>query len=182
MDLINDKDETLMSICVETKGCFVMGPESGEPIGNCVFARLSRSGHSSASLASSDERDVPSLEYLYRLVFIEKGKIPIIKRNPISPHQRQSSGNANSKSLPMRPIKSLTGKIKRLQYFFRTRKNRGRRERLSQESIPNIHKPSGWMWKRAPGQLAAKSLEWIPWGEFLNMSEFNVKKVGRSKG
>ena len=62
MDLINEKDETLMSICVETQGCFEMDPGPGGPIGNCGFARLSLEGYTSAPPASADERDVPSLE------------------------------------------------------------------------------------------------------------------------
>ena len=69
MDLINEKDEILMPICVETQGGFEMDPESGEPIGNCVFARVSQSGCASASLASADERDVPSLECIYRSAY-----------------------------------------------------------------------------------------------------------------
>ena len=49
MDLINGKDETVMAIFVATQGCFEMDPESGEPDGNCVFARLSQTGGTSAS-------------------------------------------------------------------------------------------------------------------------------------
>ena len=59
-----------------------MDPESGEPHGNCVFARLSQSGHTSSSLASADARDVPSLEYLYRLVYPEQDQHVINKMQP----------------------------------------------------------------------------------------------------
>ena len=71
-----------MSICVETQGCFGMGPESGEPNANCVFARLSRAWYDSASLASANERDVHSLEPPYRFVYPEKGQEPINKTQP----------------------------------------------------------------------------------------------------
>ena len=72
MVLINEKDETLMSICGETQWWVEMGPESGGPNENCALERLCQSGYTSASLTSADERDVPSLELLYRLVFPEK--------------------------------------------------------------------------------------------------------------
>ena len=61
-----------MSICVETQGRFEMDPDSGEENGNCVFARLCQAGYTSASLASADGRDVPSLEYPYRFVYTER--------------------------------------------------------------------------------------------------------------
>ena len=82
MDLINEKGETLLSICVETQGCFEMDPESGGPSGNCVFERLSQAGCNSASLASADERDVPSLEYIFRLVYPERDQQVINKMQP----------------------------------------------------------------------------------------------------
>ena len=31
MNRINERDETIMSICVETQGCFELAPESSEP-------------------------------------------------------------------------------------------------------------------------------------------------------
>ena len=74
MDKINDRDETLMSICVETQGRFELGPESGEPNENFVFAKLSQAGYTSSSSASVDERVVPSLEFLYRLAYPERGQ------------------------------------------------------------------------------------------------------------
>ena len=38
-------------------------------------------------------------------------------------------------------------------------------DRLAQEVIPPVRKPNGRMWKRASGQVAAQSLEWIRrWG------------------
>ena len=59
-----------------------MDPESGEPTGKCGFAMLSQAGCASASLATADERNVPSLEYLYHLAYPEKGKGPINKMRP----------------------------------------------------------------------------------------------------
>ena len=47
---------------------------------------------------------------------------------------------------------------------------------MSHESAPNIHKPNGYLWTRVSGQVAAKSLEWIHWGNLLSMAEFNTKK------
>ena len=43
-------------------------------------------------------------------------------------------------------------------------------------SIPDIRKPFGYLWKMVSGQVAAISLEWIPWAQLLNMAEFNTKK------
>ena len=69
MSQINEIDETLMSICAETQGCFELDAESGEPDGNCVFPRLILAGYASSSLASADEKDSPSMDFLYRLVY-----------------------------------------------------------------------------------------------------------------
>ena len=82
MDLIKGKDETLMSIGVETHGRFAMDPESGEPNGNCVFSRLSQAGYTSASLASAGERDVHPLEYIYRSGYPERDQQVINKMQP----------------------------------------------------------------------------------------------------
>ena len=79
MELINEKDGALMSICVETPGYSEMDPYSGEPTGNCFFAMLIQEGCASASLDSAGGRDVPSLEYLNRLVSPERGHRPINK-------------------------------------------------------------------------------------------------------
>ena len=59
----NEIDETLMSICAETKGWFEMDAESGEPNETCVYARLIQLGYTSQSLASSDEKDGLSMNY-----------------------------------------------------------------------------------------------------------------------
>ena len=56
MDQINGIDETLMTICSGTQGCFGLDSESGEQKGNCVYARLIQAGHTSQSLASADEK------------------------------------------------------------------------------------------------------------------------------
>ena len=75
MELINEKDETLMSISVETQGCkgaskWIRIP--GGPSGNCVFSKLMQSGYTVAPLASPDEKDLHAQEYLYRLVYPER--------------------------------------------------------------------------------------------------------------
>ena len=69
MELINEKDETVMSIWGVKPWCFELDPASGEPNENCAVAELGRSGYTSTSLASVGERDVPPLEYLYRSVY-----------------------------------------------------------------------------------------------------------------
>ena len=82
MELIKEKAVTLMSICFETPGCFELDLDSGEPRKTCVFARLSQDGYDSASFASADERGVPSLYYIYRLVYPGRGKQPLNKMQP----------------------------------------------------------------------------------------------------
>ena len=56
MNQINERDETLMSICAETKGCFELDPGSSEPNENCVFAMLIQAVYTSSSLTSADEK------------------------------------------------------------------------------------------------------------------------------
>ena len=56
MELINEKDETLFPIGVETQGRCELDPDSGEPGGNCGFAKLSQAGYTGASLDSADKR------------------------------------------------------------------------------------------------------------------------------
>ena len=58
-----------MSICAETQGRFALDPDSGEPNGNCVFARLIQTGYTSSSLASADEKDALSTDFLYRAAY-----------------------------------------------------------------------------------------------------------------
>ena len=62
-----------MSICAETKGRFELDPESGEPNGNCVFARLIRAVYTRSSLASADAKDAPSTDAPYRAVYPDTG-------------------------------------------------------------------------------------------------------------
>ena len=69
MSQINEIDETLMSIWAETQGCFDLDTEAGEPNANCVAARLILAGCDSSSLASADDKDAPSMDLLYRLVY-----------------------------------------------------------------------------------------------------------------
>ena len=46
----------------------------------------------------------------------------------------------------------------------------------SGETTPEFHKPHGYLAKRAPSQVASKSLEWVHWGRLLNMETFNTRK------
>ena len=62
---INEIDETLMSICAETQGRFESDPESGEPLGNFVYARLIHLGYTIQLLASADAKDGESLNTLF---------------------------------------------------------------------------------------------------------------------
>ena len=50
-------------------------------------------------------------------------------------------------------------------------------ETRSRETPPELHRPNGYLWRRASDQVAAKSLEWIHRAEFLNMSEFNQRRA-----
>ena len=49
-------------------------------------------------------------------------------------------------------------------------------ERKSCENAPGAHKPNSYLWKRIADQVARNSLEWTPWGKFLNMREFDQLK------
>ena len=95
MEHIQESDETLMAICAEASGCFEIDPESGDPIGNCVYSKLIQLGRSSASLASADAKDGQSINYLCHLVYpgAEAGVVDkmhperlklasVIKKNP----------------------------------------------------------------------------------------------------
>ena len=69
MEHNQESGETLMDICAEAPGWFGIDPESGEPMGNCVYSKLTQSGYSSTSLASADGEDGQSINYLYHLVY-----------------------------------------------------------------------------------------------------------------
>ena len=140
---------------------------------------LSQSGYTSSSLASSDERDYDSLTYRYRLVYPERDQQGVNKMQPDCPKLAQSSKKCKyeiSANLAHNVINAEGKNAFNTSYI---RGEIGEYEGLSQENIPHIHKPNGWLWKRVSGQLVAKSLEWVHWGEFLNMAEFTIKK-GRS--
>ena len=49
----------------------------------------------------------------------------------------------------------------------------GEFEARSGETAPELHKPNGYLRKRAPCQLSAESTEWIRRVEFLNMADFD---------
>ena len=55
------EDETLMAICAEAPGCFEIDPESGEPMGNCVYSKLIQLGYPSKPLGSADGKDGQSI-------------------------------------------------------------------------------------------------------------------------
>ena len=69
MDEIQWPDETLMAICAKAPGCFEIDPESGDPMETCVYSKLIQLGYSSQSLASADEKDGQSMNYLFRLAY-----------------------------------------------------------------------------------------------------------------
>ena len=69
MNQINERDETLMSICVETQGRSEIDPESGDPNENCVFAMLIREGCDGSSLDSADGKVALSMDFLYRVAY-----------------------------------------------------------------------------------------------------------------
>ena len=103
MGIINEKDETLMSICVDAPWPCELYPDSGEPNGHCVFAKLSQAGYASASLASADGKDTESLDSSCRLVYnIEN----LNKMRPDCLILVSIIRNANSRFLPMWHITS----------------------------------------------------------------------------
>ena len=107
MSRINEMDETLMSICAETQGRFEQDPESCEPNGTCVFARLILAGHASSSLDSADEKGALSMDSLYRAVYPDTDPSHVI--NKIQPDCLKLVAiiqNANSKS-PKTRLKTL---------------------------------------------------------------------------
>ena len=152
-----------MSVFVETQGCCDMA----RCLENHMEIESSKCyvnhGALSSLRGSADGRNVPSLEFPYRLTYPEKDQNqPVDKMEPdcLKKYYCQSPRNVNSKSLQSHHIKSLTGKIKRTQQVSHTWGNWGYGG-LSLETNPNIHKPNGRMWKRASAQSAAKSLEWV---------------------
>ena len=64
MERNQESEETLMAICAESQGRIEIYPESGEPVGNCDYSKLIQLGYSSNSLASADEGDGQSINYL----------------------------------------------------------------------------------------------------------------------
>ena len=60
--------ETLMAICAEAPWFFEIDPESGDPMGNCVYSKLIQLVYAITSLASADGKDGQSINYLYHLV------------------------------------------------------------------------------------------------------------------
>ena len=177
MNKINERDETLMSICAATQGWSDLDPESGEPNANSFCSRLVRALYTSSSLARADGKDPPSMDFLYRLVYTYTGPARAInKMKPdclelVAIFQKckfkiaatgandvinKDGGNAISTSFIHAGI--------------------GDSERLYQEEIHAAHKPNGWLWKREPYQALAKSPEWIPCGGILNMGEFKLEK------
>ena len=65
MSIINEKDETVQSICVETPGGSELDLDTGYPHANCVLARLIQHGYTSASLESAYEKDWAALELFF---------------------------------------------------------------------------------------------------------------------
>ena len=172
-----------MSICVETQGCFELDPDSGEPNANCVFTKLSQARYACASLASVDERDVPSLEQCYRLVYparvqqvINKTKSDCLRLATIVQKCKfKISANVAHNVINVEDKK----RIRRVLHTWGNFGVWG----MSRGNTPHIHKPNGRLWKRVSGQVASKSLAWIPRGGILQYVRIRRKKrVGLSRG
>ena len=52
----------------------------------------------------------------------------------------------------------------------------GNYERMANDTLPDFHKPNGHIWKRIHDQIQRKSLEWLSWSRFMNISEFNKQR------
>ena len=57
----------------------------------------------------------------------------------------------------------------------------GEFERKTGEILADAHRPNGWLLKRISDQVLRNSLEWMPWGKFLNMGEYSIFKANNSK-
>ena len=76
-------DEILTVICAEAPWCFEIDPESGEPLGSCVYSKLIQLGYTSDSLESADDKDPTSINFLYNLIYPDNVRDqPLDKKNP----------------------------------------------------------------------------------------------------
>ena len=69
MEEIQDPGKTPMAICDEAPGRLEIDIESGRPIANCAYSKLIQLGYTCHSLASEDEKDGHSTNYLYHLAY-----------------------------------------------------------------------------------------------------------------
>ena len=148
MGIINEKDATLTSICADAPGPFELNPDSGEPNANCAFAKLSQEGRTGASAESDDGKDPESLEYLcnlgYNIDKLNKMRpdylrlVSIVQKCEFKISANLAHNVINKEDKNASDASYIRGKI-------------GECERLHQENIQHIHKPSGYLWK---GRLA----------------------------
>lgn len=73
-------DEILMVICSETPWSFETEPESGELLESCFYSELANLGYTSNSLSIADERDTPSIDYLYRKIYPARQNDPELNK------------------------------------------------------------------------------------------------------
>ena len=175
-------DGILMVICAEAPGCFEIDPESGEPLESCAYSKLIKLGYTSDSLASADGKDAASINYLYNLIYPDCVRDqPLDKMHPEYLKYARLIQKCKLKQAAL-TSENAVGKDEEdaysLSYIHR---EIGEFERKSPESAPGAHKPNGWLWKRVSGQVARNSLEWLPWGKFLNMGEFPQFKNNSSR-
>ena len=135
-----------MTICAETRGRFELDPESGEPNGNCVFAMLILAWCASSSLVSAGEKDAPSMDFIYRLVYPDTPADQVI--NKMQPgclklvtiiqecKYKISTAAANN-------VINKDGENAYNASFVRT--EIGESERKNNEVNPNFHMPNGWL-------------------------------------
>ena len=171
MNPINGKDETLLSICAESPGCFELDLDAGEPHAHWVLARISQQGGTRAALASDDGKNWADLEFrcwlacpdrdiankmradcLRLVTIVQKCKFKISTSWPQNAIDREDKNAFNSSY-----IYGGLG-ITKLWLVELCRH--------PQTTLVSLGKPP----ERAYGQVAAMSLEWIHRGKLLNMA------------
>ena len=170
-------DETLMSICAETQGFFEMDAESGEPMETWVYAKLIQLGYASQSLASADEKDGLSMNYLSHLAHPGTDAVKVIgKMHPACLKYViiiQKCKLGISATAANNVINKDGENAHNASYI---RQKIGDFERKTEEHSPPSYKSNGWLWGIIAGQVERSSLEWLPWERFLSMWEFDAKR------
>ena len=167
-------DETLMDICAEAPGCFEIDPESGDPMGTCVYPKLIQLGYSSQSSVSADAK-MANLRIILTdwstRIHLENetiGKMRPERLKLASIIQKckstQSASAANN-------FVNLEENAYILSYATR---EIGEFERKNDETAPPAHKPNGRPWQRVAEQVGRNSLEWMRRRKFLSIWEFSA--------